>query len=573
MDSKTTTLGKILEKGTFLIPPFQRSYSWKTSHWQDLWQDIGDLVQENKEAEERHYMGYVVLQERKKQHPNEFWVVDGQQRLTTLSIVFLSTIGIVKDINCLRHADNLMKTYIENKDAANLWKLNKLTLNRYNDPVYANYLTKFEKAPSSEKRGSNLLLLKAYSFFKQKIVEAGWLEIEDLIRLATLLDKNIDLTYSTIPYGANTYKIFETLNATGMRLSVNDILKNHLFLVIDDKTKLSDEDITELDKRWERIERATGAGNLSNFLIVEWNRRSTLTRKKNLFSAIRKELRERRDVEEYLDVLENSSHRYAMIVNGEQEINLRKDYGLASREISSCLLCLRSQKIKSPHGLLLTALEKLQDQQKLLASVVKIIEIISVRYNGICQKQANKQEEIYHKLAYDIFWGNFQFNSEVKEQLRKIYPTDEEFKASFQKLDIEPGQHAKAKYILLSIEESIRKHRVDYPDLELEHILPRNPPADSPWHCFFTEEKAELCVNKLGNMTILPKELHKKLGVREFDFKKEHYASSRLPLCDHLITYDIWNPESIEKHQKHLADQALKIWKIDWEDSKWFDAR
>ena len=126
------------------VPRYQRDYSWTIEQWSDLWYDILQLLQD----EDSHYMGYLVLQTNDDKH---YQIIDGQQRLTTLSIFILA---VIKSLRCLpashtekaeneRRAQNIHSNYIGNLDMLTLTSINKLVLNKNNDGFYKNYLSSF----------------------------------------------------------------------------------------------------------------------------------------------------------------------------------------------------------------------------------------------------------------------------------------------------------------------------------------------------------------------------------------------------------------------------------------------
>lgn len=120
------------------IPKFQRDYSWEAEHWDDLWQDIRALLADE---DNEHYMGYLVLQ---TSNNKEFQIIDGQQRLTTMSLLILSTLKCLKELvdsgieaeNNLKRKDSLLNSYIGYVDPVTLISNNKLKLNRNSDDYY-----------------------------------------------------------------------------------------------------------------------------------------------------------------------------------------------------------------------------------------------------------------------------------------------------------------------------------------------------------------------------------------------------------------------------------------------------
>lgn len=138
------TFRKLLGNGlSYKIPPFQRDYSWSVDEWDDLWQDIMGMFEED--GEEAHYMGYLVLQ---SSDSKKFDIIDGQQRITTISLMILASLGVLNDIskenidseNNKKRLENLRSSYIGYVDPVTLISRSKLELNRHNNNFYQRYL-------------------------------------------------------------------------------------------------------------------------------------------------------------------------------------------------------------------------------------------------------------------------------------------------------------------------------------------------------------------------------------------------------------------------------------------------
>ena len=144
-DTSTNYFGAIIkEADKYVVPKFQRDYSWDKDQWDDLWNDIESTLSEE---EGEHYMGYLVLQ---KTGVNIRNIIDGQQRFTTITLLILAAIklvkalaekGVEKEENEVRWKE-MMNTYIGFKDTVTLDYDNKLVLNRNNDPYYKDYIVK-----------------------------------------------------------------------------------------------------------------------------------------------------------------------------------------------------------------------------------------------------------------------------------------------------------------------------------------------------------------------------------------------------------------------------------------------
>ena len=149
--TENNTLRKLLGNGLiYRVPRFQRDYSWTEVEWEDLWTDIQETIRVG--GEPAHYMGYLVLQ---SQDEKVFDVIDGQQRLTTLSILVLAIVkniqrlinGGVDADNNRQRLDQIRQTYIGYLDPVTLVSKSKLALNRNNDAYYQTYLVPLAPLP------------------------------------------------------------------------------------------------------------------------------------------------------------------------------------------------------------------------------------------------------------------------------------------------------------------------------------------------------------------------------------------------------------------------------------------
>lgn len=162
------TLRQLLGNGlTYHVPLFQRDYSWTQDEWEDLWQDIQNTLGG---AEPAHYMGYLVLQ---MQDQKRFDIIDGQQRLTTLSLLALAVLKALEDLaqraiqpeDNRRRAEQLRNSFIGYLDPVTLVPQTKLTLNRNNDAFYRDRLVPLQQLPQRGLRSSEHLLRRGFEWF------------------------------------------------------------------------------------------------------------------------------------------------------------------------------------------------------------------------------------------------------------------------------------------------------------------------------------------------------------------------------------------------------------------------
>jgi len=155
----------------YVIPKFQRDYSWEKEHWDELWNDILAL-QSNEES--AHYLGYLVLQSTDNKN---FDIIDGQQRLTTLSIIVLTVLKALKDLvenniepneNQIR-IDTLLSSYIGYVNPATLISNNKMRLNRNSDDYYRSYMVLLKELPLRNINASEKQMRDCFVWYYEKI--------------------------------------------------------------------------------------------------------------------------------------------------------------------------------------------------------------------------------------------------------------------------------------------------------------------------------------------------------------------------------------------------------------------
>ncbi|QIZ73175.1 DUF262 domain-containing protein [Oxynema aestuarii] len=175
LDTRTTNFGDLISNGKiYRVPPFQRDYSWNEENWEDLWQDIESLLTEQTPI---HYMGAIVLQS-SLESDKYFTIIDGQQRLATLSILATVVIDrletlIANDIDPEANRERqeiLRRTYLGDKDPRSLRYSSKLILNNNNNDFYKSNLINLREPRNIRKlTKSNQLLWKAFEYFRDRL--------------------------------------------------------------------------------------------------------------------------------------------------------------------------------------------------------------------------------------------------------------------------------------------------------------------------------------------------------------------------------------------------------------------
>ena len=560
-NSTNSTLRQLLGNGVlYKVPRFQRDYSWTEEEWDDLWQDIIGLS--NDQGEDSHYMGYLVLQTKDNK---EFNIIDGQQRITTLSLLVLAILSILEEIisegididDNTKRVKTLRDTYIGSLDVVTLVPEPKLKLNRNNNDFYQTYLIPNVELPKRNLKNSDKLLKNSFLWFKERL--NGYIINKsggDFAKFIEKVSHNLFFTVITVNDELNAYKVFETLNSRGVRLSATDLLKNLIFSIIS-KSGSHETEMDNLEQHWERILGKLGNNNFSDFVRVFWNSRFKLVRKNELFKTIKQQIETKEQAFELIRSLDKNADVYVALKNPFDE--------LWNREQKTFINELKMFSITQPYSTLLSAYSNFNEAD--FTKLLQAISIVSFRYNLIGGLNPNTQEGVYNKLANDIYKKTIDNFGDAKEYLKQIYPSDDRFKTSFTEKEIKATSTNKKTlilYILSKLEyyNSNNVFDVESEKYTLEHILPCNP--DESWE-EYDEQTDKYFISRIGNYTILERNLNKDAGNSSFDIKINLYKKSKIYLSSSIPEYyNNWNSANIIKRQEWLANQATKIWEINF---------
>ncbi len=564
-NTSNQTFRQLLGNGvTYKVPKFQRDYSWEIDHWDDLWQDIMGLF-DTSSGEDAHYMGYLVLQ---SSDNKRFDVIDGQQRITTFSILILGALSLLQeqakeenkdaDKNHQR-ANQLRSSYIGYLDPVTLVPRSKLELNRHNDKFYQNYLVPLEPLPQRGLNTSEHLLRKAFNWFREKVAAHTDNNGEKIASFVDSLVDKLFFTVITVTDELNAFKVFETLNSRGVRLSSTDLLKNYLFSVANSEDAHETE-MKALEERWEEIVGILGSESFPEFLRTFWNSHNKLVRKSDLFKTIRKRITGKADAFELIRKLDESARIYSALRDANDESwNEKENHSLKQLHMFS---------VRQPFSLLLAAWQKFgEDNREDFTSLLRAISVLSFRYNVICRMQPNEQERAYNDAAVSLSSGKLSTARDVIQLLSKAYPEDNAFQAAFadKELCTTNARNKKiVRYILFEMEKHLsgNDYEVESDKYSIEHILPEHPDENWPG---YIEHQDEKFIHRLGNMTLLERGTNRDLGNVEYTKKKKVFQQSCFEITSHISQeYDEWNADKITSRQQWMARQAISIWKINF---------
>jgi uncharacterized protein with ParB-like and HNH nuclease domain len=563
LDTSTVSLSDIIGNGKiYKVPSYQRDYSWKFDHWEDLWADIQTVLN----GDGVHYMGSIVLQNKSTNGEKVYSVIDGQQRLATLTLIVLATMKTIKNLvdkNIEKEKNEerislLSKKFLGDKDPGSLTYSAKLELNENNNSFFQSHLLVF-RPPLNEKTlgDSDKLLWQAYNFFLEKIT-SHFANNENGEQIVNFLNKRIaeklKFIQIVVEDELSAYTVFETLNYRGERLTVSDLLKNFLFSLA---TKT---DLEHVKDKWKKTVDTIGLDKFPTFLRHYWISKNKLTSEKHLFKSLKESVQSSPQVIELLDELEKNAQLYNALTTYTDKIWAgQKDVIKRIREIE-----LFKEKQALP--ILLASYNNLSADE--FAKVLRIVSVLTFRYTVIGGLHTNLKEDVYNKAAIKISKKELVTASSVAIEIKALYTSDKDFKNDFSTVSVSTKRGKKlVRYILFEIENHLSHADNDYEvnPATIEHILPEN--AGDDWVNNFPFSIQESLVYRLGNYTLLEDDKNRECGTKLFNEKKMIYATSQYILSKQVNSYD-WTPNTLDDRQNKLAEYASAVWRLPYFDQK-----
>lgn len=539
------------------MPQFQRDYSWKEEQWEDLWLDLFELTEGRSP---QHYMGSIVLMQ--GQEFEVFTIIDGQQRIATLSILILAVIarlrelagkGIESEAN-MERAAVLRNSFIGAKQAGSLLETSKLRLNSHDDDFYQGTLVQLDKPANERSLGnSEKLLWGAFKYFSRKIAQdlgrysgrdlAEWLELKVSVHLLFI--------QVVVEDDIGAYTIFETLNARGLELTASDLIKNYLMSLVATKGK---GDLSHILRRWHRLSARLGNRRLPEFLRHYFNSHFPYIRQERLFRRIREKFTTASEAISLVSDLEKASISYDALQDADHEFWL--DFPGAADQVRALVLFGVSQY----KPVALAAIRRLEPDA--VVRVLRDCVTLSFRFNIISRLGTHELERLYNEVALGIESGELTTPASIRKRLMPVYVDDDQFKADFEIFRQPTTNEGKKilRYILCELERERSQRDLSWNNTTatIEHILPDN--LTETWEKVFSEENHIRFVDRLGNYALLEKGKNKDAGQKVFSEKAIVFAGSQYQLTADLAANDEWDPAVLSQRQRELAKIAARVW-------------
>ncbi len=542
----------IKKSNQFSIPIYQRIYSWTENECERLWDDIMKVGSNNIPS---HFIGSIMYIEKGLYHVSNsepLLVIDGQQRLTTVSLLLEALARKIGDNEIIDgFSKRKIKEYYLTNPLEKGDRKYKLILSQNDRDTYISIIEQKEYP-----KEYSLRIKSIFEYFKDKIYALSEDEIKNLcIGLLKLfiVDISLDRDHD------NPQLIFESMNSTGKDLTQADLIRNFMLMRLDvDTQKRLYEDY------WHPME-------------VEFGQQAYTT---NFDSFMRHYLTMKTGTIPKIDEVyeEFKKYFYSQKIDNEKELIELKKYAVyfcamaldkeEEKELKESFSDLRDLKVDVSYPFLL---ELYNDYKENILSKENFIEIIRliesyVFRRAICGIPTNSLNKTFASFSKSIKKEKYLESVKAHFNLMTSYrrfPNDEEFVTELKYRDL--YNFRSRSYWLRRLENYDRKERVNVNEYTIEHILPQNTNLNQDWIQALGQDWQKIqekYVHTLGNLTLTGynSEYSDKFFTDKRDMKGG-FKESPLKLNRELANLDTWNEETILKRSENLSLEALKVWK------------
>lgn len=542
-------IGHALSDNKLSVPLYQRSYAWEDSHVNDLYDDLFTSI---RNSEDEYFIGSIVISSKGDRDE----VVDGQQRLATISVFIAAIRDYFVSVEDHDRAVQIQNKYLSSTDRRTLEKVPNLRLNSNDHNFFYNRIVISPPANIESTKSSHDRLRIAYHVAKKKIqayISTTNNPTDSLLDLCDFIDEHLKVIIVKVPNHANAFTIFETLNDRGLELAISDLLKNFLLGQADNR-------LDEVQENWAKmyslLESTENEALVVTFLRHYWSSINGLTRERDLYKKIKEKITSKQRAIDFSNQLEEAARIYVALIDTSS--SFWSDYSETAKNHMATLNLFGMTQMRP---LLLSIISKFNSHD--VEKSLKFLVSVSVRFLIYGGLGGGALEIQFSERAKEVNDGEIKNTKELKEKMAKVIPSDAQFKEAFKGASV--SKQYLARYYLLTLERT--RNGEENPELipnadtsavNLEHIMPKSP--DDSWKIDADTHRAFL--NRIGNLAILSTRLNSDIGNSSFVSKKEHYKKSQFNLTNELAIYDYWNTETINDRQDKLAELALQTWKI-----------
>ncbi|MEG1410356.1 MAG: DUF262 domain-containing HNH endonuclease family protein [Terrisporobacter sp.] len=536
------------EEFWFVVPEYQRPYVWQEDNIQELIDDLYYAF-ENKQNSE-YFLGALVLKRTKEEEFREYEILDGQQRLTTLSMI----IAVLRDLIDKPKYKWTLSEMIYQEDNE-LLKVPARSRLKYNtrDKV-KNFMSEFI-LPSGGTTAKSLVKIKDNANISVSNMAKALITIHDIFSkkdnleaFAVFLLNNVLFIYVSTDNTEDAFRLFTILNDRGIPLSNADILKSINI------GEIPDDELDEYSKNWEYLEEKYNKG-LDRFL-----------------SFARTILLKNKPSSNLLDEYEKNIYGKGILKKGKNTI----DFLINLDEIYDDIINLQSKELSNDYKNLVAIMKIGLHSDEWIPVLMsyflkfkyykldKFIKRLEYKFVGdlLSNTSPSKRRENLNNIIKTIDVVNEDNLNDLLLDNKQLFDIDRNiFRNS---IDEEIYGKKYTKYLLLKIEYLMSDNTVqlsNYKEISIEHVLPQHPLKKSHWRRDFTENQRELWTNRISNLVIISNTKNSKLGNLDFNEKKEEYLKHRMDVFNSskifLDKHSKWNENVLKTRQNTLVNMLV----------------
>lgn len=553
----------------FVIPVYQRNYDWNTSQCNQL---VNDIISVENEKRGTHFIGSIVFIHEgafSTSEVKELVIIDGQQRLTTINILYVALYRFAKENDLEKEAEMLYNKFLVNQYVKNESSKLKLKQTDVNSLAFSSVLNSTENQFSIY---SNVI--ENFNFFKAKIDSNNFYTIINGLKRLVFVEISLERDKD------DPQRIFESLNSTGLDLSQSDLIRNFILMDLTpkDQNKIFNDIWNPIEENARDLikQKSMVSSFIRDYLTLKSKR---IPNKNKVYSEFKKKYSnyDDDDFNQELELIKLLSLHYKKLIN-PSTVN--------DKEIRKELQYISRLEINVAYPFLLQVFEDFENElidKKDLIKVLKLIQSYTWR-RFIVGLPTNALNKIFMVLYSDIDHEDYFESlavSLVKKKGTGRFPTDQEIEISLNEKDLYNIQSKNRNYMLEMLENYNNREYVNTSNEEItiEHIFPQNPNED--WRQNLSLEELALFkdkyLNTIGNLTLSGN--NGALSNNSFTEKKnmninggeQGYIYSRMWLNKYLKKIDNWSTNEYLERQKIIYSRFLKIWDYPDVDTSQFD--
>jgi Protein of unknown function DUF262/Protein of unknown function (DUF1524) len=546
-------IGEIFQTYQIQVPPNQRDYAWKREQVTTLCSDFDAAMSDDGP----YFVGTIVTIDRGQ---DVLEVVDGQQRLATVAILIAAIRDYLREQGDSEAVKSIEGDYLARFNLAKRDSIHKMALNVADNELFHRVIDGTD-VPTTATRQSHKRLLDARVSTRKHVRQVLSSLVnpashpDRLVEWIEFIRKRAQVVLLQVSTDADAYRMFETLNDRGLRVSQADLVKNHLF------ARAGNDRMVQVQHLWSGMTSTLEAATNDPDVTIDFIRHYLITRQGHLrevdvFKKLQSTVRGATGVLDFATSLDALAAVYVATFNPDHE--RWAPFGERARR---AIEVLHLFDVKPMRPVVMAVANTFAKGE--LVPTLEYLSILGVRLVATGSTRTAVVEVPLAAAARKITEGGITSAAHLRSELAGVVPSDSTLRDAFKTLTV--SNTRLAKYYLRSLQTTADRSderawwMPNMAGMSLEHVLPQRPEGNWPQ---FTDEQHGDFVNRLGNLALMKATDNSDLRSDPFESKRPTYAKAYFTLTSQIADLDAWTPEAIEQRQATLASFSADAWPI-----------